>query len=274
MVPVAAAAPRPRPRSSAPPAGTTPSEVTAVHTAMLRCTLAADDSAAYWRRVDPSVAAEARADTAFRERWFGTKSEARVRGVLPALMARFDAFPEALTLLRELGAVPAALRPWICHFHVQLSDPVYRCFSGEFLPARRAHCYATVEREGVVRWLEEREPDRWSPATRLKFASNLLSTAAEVGIITNRRDPRKLVSPIVPPLALGYALYLLRGVEFAGTLMDNPYLASCDVTREAFVTAGARVPGLAVAELGGTVDLRWHSPSLLAWGREHLRGTP
>lgn len=267
-------APRQRRASSAPPAGSKPSEVTVVHTAMLRCTLAVDDSAAYWKRVDLTVPPEARAKLAFQERWFGTKSEARVRGVLPALVARFDAFPEAIALLRELGSVPSVVRPWICHFHVQLTDPVYRRFTGQFLPARRAQSYTALDREAVARWLEEREPERWSPATRLKFATNLLGTAAEVGVIANRRDPRKLARPLVPPLALGYALYLLRGLEFEGSLMDCPYLASCGVGPKGFVSAVSRVPGLAVAELGGTVELRWQSPSLLAWGREHLRGAP
>jgi hypothetical protein len=265
-----------RSRSGPPPApptvGSVPAETTAVHTGMLRCALAADDSAAYWKRVDPSVPAEARASVAFQERWFGTKSEARVRGLLPGLMARFDAFPEALELFKELGSVPGVLRPWICHFHVQLTDPIYRRFTGRMLPARRAQGYTALDREEVARWLGDKEPGRWSAVTRLKFASNLLGSAREVGLVASRRDPRKLVTPSVPALALGYVLHLLRAVEFEGTLTDNPYLASAGVTPETFTTAASRVPGLEVAELGGSVSLHWRSASLFGWGREFLGG--
>jgi len=42
---------------------------------------------------------------------------------------RYDAIPEALALLRELQSVPATVRPWICHLHTQLSDPLYRRFT-------------------------------------------------------------------------------------------------------------------------------------------------
>lgn len=105
-----------------------------MHTRILRCTLATEDSQAYWRNVDLAVPVEERASAAFEGRWFGLKSEARVEMLVRTMSERFDAFPEALGLLQALPALPAALRPWICHLHTQLSDPIYRRFTGEYLP--------------------------------------------------------------------------------------------------------------------------------------------
>src|SRR5690606_37776806 len=101
-----------------------------------RCMLAADDCYAYWRNVDTEIPPADRARVAFAERWFGTKSEARVRTIMTDMLERFDAYPEALALLHALGGVPSRLRPWICHVHTQLADPIYRRFAGELLPER------------------------------------------------------------------------------------------------------------------------------------------
>src|SRR5690606_11160181 len=55
-----------------------PAEVTAVHTRLMRCTLAVDDCATYWQKADLAVSPSERAKVAFERRWFGTKSEARL----------------------------------------------------------------------------------------------------------------------------------------------------------------------------------------------------
>jgi hypothetical protein len=250
-----------------------PVEATEMHTRILRCMLATDDCYAYWQHVDVSVPVEARAAVAFQERWFGVKSEARVHTLLPTMVERFDRYPEALALLRSLGSVPAVLRPWICHLHLQLSDPIYRRFTGEYLPERRAQGYAAVDRAVAARWVESVAPERWSATTTLKFASNLLSAAAEAGIIKERKDPRKLAIATVPDAAVGYALYLLRTVEFAGTLSDNPYLRSLGIDAGLFPVALARVPGIRYRGLGGVHEVDWRYPSLTAWGTETLGAT-
>lgn len=247
-----------------------PAEATTVHTRILRCMLAVDDCAAYWEHVDPSVPLAERASVAYRDRWFGVKSEARVRTLLPDMMARFDAAPEALALLREVSPLPARLRPWICHLHTQLADPIYRRFTGDFLPARRAQGLRSVDLEGVARWVQDVEPDRWAVATRTKFASNLLATAFDVGLVGARRDPRPLAVPTPPDAVVGYALQLLRGVVHAGSAIDNAYLRSIGVTADAFGAAVMRAPGVRFAQLGTTSELGFDEPSLLAWGRSHL----
>ncbi len=88
-----------------------PAEATTVHTSILRCMLATEDAYAYWRRVDLAVPVSERAKLAFDQRWFGTKSEARVEVLVRTLAERFDPYPEALACLQRLGTVPSSLRP-------------------------------------------------------------------------------------------------------------------------------------------------------------------
>jgi hypothetical protein len=247
-------------------------EVTTMHTRILRCTLATDDSQAYWRNVDLGVPVEDRARVAFEGRWFGLKSEARVDTLIRNMAERFDNFPEALALLRAVPSVPAALRPWICHLHTQLSDPLYRRFTGEYLPQRRAQGLRSLDRDTVARWVESLDPGRWSVITCRKFGTNLLATAVEAGLLENRRDPRELPPVAAPELALGYALYLLRTVRFEGALGDDPYLRSLGAWREMLPQLLHRVPGVAYQRLGRVADIEWQYPSLTTWGTHVLRG--
>lgn len=260
------------PRSAHPPASNAalsvrPTEARTVHTRLLRNMLAVEDSYAYWTRLDRSIPVTERPRVAFEQRWFGTKSEARVRTLLSDMVERFDAYPEALELLQSLGTIPAKLRPLLCHLHTQLADPIYRRFSGELLPQRRERGLVAIDRTTVARWVDSLEPGRWSAATCMKFASNLLATALEAGLIAGRRDPRKAVSPVVPDVVIGYALYLLRDVAIEGSLTDNPYLRSLGVTSGGFQPIGARLPGIQYAELGGSVELVFDAPGLAAWGK-------
>ena len=251
----------------------TVAEATAIHTRILRCMLAVEDSYAYWQHVDRGVPVKDRARVAFEHRWFGTKSEARLRTIMTDMVERFDAYPEALTLLQELGTVRSALRPLICHVHTQLADPIYRRFSGELLPMRRAQGLTTIDRETVARWIDGLEPGRWSSTTCIKFASNLLATALDAGLVNGRRDPRKLPALAVPDVVLGYVLYLLRGVRIEGSITDNPYLWSLGVAPGNFASFAARIPGIQFAELGGVIDLTWVDPGLPEWGQRNLGAT-
>lgn len=247
-----------------------PAECTEVHTRILRCMLATDDCLAYWRRVDPSVPVADRARLAFEQRWFGTKSEARVRTLVTDMVQRFDQYPETIALFPTLGRLPAAMRALVCHLHTQLADPVYRTFTGELLPRLRAEGRTTIDRASVSRWVEASHPGRWSPVTCTKFASNLLATALDAGLVEGRRDPRRLPFPSPPPVVVAYALYLLRGVTFEGTLTENPYLRSLGLGTEDLVRLSASLPGVRVAELAGIADVSFRAPALAAWGLEHL----
>ncbi len=247
-----------------------PSEATEVHSRILRLALGVEESRSYWEHVNPDVPVAHRALTAFEQRWFGSKSLPRVRFVLANFVGRYDAFPEALSVLRRWGSIDAATRQAICHFHLQLSDALYRRFTGSFLVDRRGLKDATVNRQVVLRWLKSEYPERWADATYVQFASKLLSAASEAGVITPKRDPRSLLIPKVSDEALTYLLYLLRDVRFAGTLTENPYLASVGLT-EAFVDQRLRaLRGLTFRRMGNLTEFEWEAPTLSAWAEAHL----
>ncbi len=245
-------------------------EATEVHTRILRLALGVEDARSYWEHVDPKVPTADRALVAFEQRWFGSKSLDRVRFLLSAFAERYDVFPEALHVLRRWRSMDAPTRQVICHWHLQLSDPLYRAFTGKFLVERRALREPKLDRDIVLRWVNTEFPDRWSAATCVQFASKLLSAASEAGVISAKRDPRALLLPKVPDLALAYLLYLLRGLRFAGTLTDNPYLASVGLVEGLLDQRLRALRGITFRRMAHLTEFEWEAPSLSAWAEVSL----
>lgn len=258
-------APSPATPPTASPPTDRPSEANAVHTRLLRLALGVEDSRSYWEHVDPSLPAQDRALVAFEQRWFGSKSLDRVRFLLANFVERYDAFPEALSALRRWAHMSAATRQLVCHFHLQLSDPLYRRFTGSFLVARRALPDAKVDRDVVLRWVKNEYPGRWSDATAVQFASKLLSAASEAGLLSPKRDPRNLLLPKLGDEALTYLLYLLRGVRFEGTLTENPYLASVGLEGGLLDQRLRNLGALRFRRMAQLTEFEWSEPSLAAW---------
>lgn len=248
------------------PSPSKPGEATEVHTGILRLALAVEESRAYWTHADPELppgTPSQRALQAFENRWFGAKTMPRIRFLLPNLAARYDAFPQSLAVLHRWAAMDAHTRRALCHFHMQLSDPIYRRFTGAFLVQRRNASGSDFDRDIVLRWVQHEFPDRWAPATCIQFASKLLSAASEAGLISPKKDPRKLLTPPVPELALAYMLYVLRGLRFDGTLVANPYLASIGLVHNDARLAS--LPGVQCRRMGDLVDFQWAAPDLAGW---------
>ena len=245
-------------------------EATVIHTRILRLALGVEDSRSYWELVDPTSPLVQRAQVAFERRWFGSKSLERVRFLLSTFVDRYDAFPEALAVLRGWRSMDASARQVICHWHLQLSDPLYRRFTGQFLVERRGLRDPKIDRDVVLRWVKNEFPDRWSEATCVQFASKLLSAASEASVISPNRDPRRLLLPKVPDLALGYLLHLLRGIRFTGTLIDNPYLASVGLT-DGFLDQRLRaLPGITFRRMAHLTELNWDQSTLTGWAEARL----
>lgn len=243
-------------------------QVDDLHTRLLKCDLVLDASRAYWQHRDATAQPPAAAQV-FEGGWFGAKSLARIKVLLTNLRARFDAFPEALAVLHRWQGMPPDVRAHICHWHLQLVDPLYRRFTAEYLPLRR-RLDATVSREQVVRFVGEQGHARWTMPTRIQFASKLTSCAHHAGLIGKGRTTRPVTLPRVDPLALGYLLYLLRGVSHPGAPLGNPYLASVGLTGGALHDRLRRVPGLTFRAQAGVVDLGWDHPDLATWAQAHL----
>ncbi len=248
-----------------------PREADVLHTRLLRLALGAEESRSYWENGHDTPSNE-RSTLAFEERWFGGKSLERVRFLLSSFVVRYDAFPEALHVLRRWRRMETLTRKLICHWHLQLSDPLYRAFTGTFLVerARTRTPESKVDRDIVRRWLKTTLPERWSEATYVQFASKLLSAASEAGLVTEKRDPRALLVPQVPDLALAYLLQLLRGIHFKGTLLENPYLESVGLTGPFLDARLRKLSGLEFRRMAHLTELSWESPTLRAWAEETL----
>jgi hypothetical protein len=250
--------------------GKSPAEATEVHTRMLRTALGIEASRAYWEQVDPSVPLADRAILAFEQRWIGAKSLPWIRLLLADFAARYDAFPQALVVLRNWRNMDPSTRQVLCHFHLQLSDPLYRRFTGRFLVERRGMSDPRVDREAVLRWIRNEFPDRWSESTCVQFASKLLGASSEAGLVSPKKDPRKLLLPKVPDLALAYWLYLLREIRFEGTLTDNPYLASVGLDGGFLDQRLRNLPGISFHRMGHLTEFNWAAPNLRSWAEATL----
>lgn len=244
-----------------------PEEVTEPHSRLLRVTLEEDNAREYWRRADAQQASPTRIDAAFKGYWFGARSMDRIRDLLHNFDARFAAFPHALAALSAWPDIDRQTRVLVCHWHVQLSDPLYRAFTGEHCPLAREGG-RTLSRDSVLRWVRSQDPqDRWGPATQAQFASKLLSCAHAAGLVTRIKDPRPLATPRVTSAALGYLLYVLRGVSFAGSLHDNPYLRSVGLVGGILDDRLRGLPGVAMRRIADLVELTFDHDSPVEWVR-------
>jgi hypothetical protein len=244
-----------------------PSEAVEFHSRLLRVTLEADNAREYWRRPAAHTHTPERVDTAFTEYWFGSRSMDRIRDLLNNFDERFGAFPAALDALAASPELDGETRVLICHWHVQLADPLYRAFTGGYCPSMREGG-RDLSRDTVLRWVRSQDPsERWSATTQAQFASKLLSCAHAAGLVTRTRDPRPLTTPRVTSAALGYLLYLLRGIEFAGSLHDNPYLRSVGIVGGVLDDRVRTLPGVSMRRVANHVEISFEHDSPLAWLR-------
>lgn len=261
----------PTPSSEAPnqprPAGELPTEETEVHTKIVSFGLGCEEARSYWRRVD-DPRADRTAMNAFRGQWFGQASENRCKRIMRNMRARYDAYPDALRVLSTWEPRDLEIRTVICHWHTQLADPLYRRFTGEYLEERRQTIGPEVDRSQVARWVAEQQPGRWKDATHREFASKLLSVAYKSGLVDSTRDPRPLVYPHVPDDALFYILHLLREVDFAGTLLDNPYLGSVGLTERFLEDRVRSLDGVELRRMGDLTEFDSRVDSLSDWAEE------
>lgn len=245
-----------------------PREATQVHTRLLKCALEVEDSRAYWAHADGLGSASAQ--RAFDEYWFGARSFSRIEVLLANMRSRFDAFPDALETLRRWAHMPPDTRRVVCHWHLQLADPLYRAFTGEYLVNRRLGLRVEVTRDLAVNWIVQHGSEEWTMATRIQFASKLLSATFSAGLVATNRDPRPVVIPRVPDDAVEYLMYLLREVQFEGTLLQNPYVASVGLEGSSLEDRLRSLPGLAFRRQGDLLDYGWRYPDLRAWSDANL----
>lgn len=247
-----------------------PCEAKEVHTRLLKCALEVEDSRAFWAHADATT--DVTAQQAFDEYWFGARSLPRIEVILTNMRARFGAFSAALDVLHRWPHMSPDTRRAICHWHLQLADPLYRRFTGTYLVARRASLRPEVTRDLVVGWVGQQGPGRWTISTRIQFASKLLSAAYSAGLMTSNRDPRPLAVPRIPDEALEYLMYLLRETMFEGTLLDNPYASSVGLDCSFLEDRLRSLHGLGFKRQGDLIDFGWRHKTLRSWADVNLSG--
>jgi hypothetical protein len=245
-------------------------EVLKVHSRMLRIPLVVEDSRAYWEHWRKDVPKTDRSRVAFEERWFGSKSMARVQALLSDFQHRFDAYPTALLVLTHWCPQDPVTRQNICHWHTQLTDPVYRQFTGSFLAERALQAQATIDRDVVYRWVVQSIGGDWSAATVQRMATSLLTAATAGGLCSDSVGSRQLAYPKVSDEALAYWMYFLRGLTFDGSLLNNPYLRSVGLSGEFLEQRLRRLPGLGFARMGDLHEFEWKYPDLITWAENTL----
>jgi Putative inner membrane protein (DUF1819) len=245
-------------------------EVNKAHSRMLRIPLVLEETRAYWTHWKGSVPKAERSQIAFEERWFGSKSMKRVQALLSDFGHRFEAYPTALAVLTHWCPQDPMTRQNICHWHTQLTDPVYRQFTGSFLAERALQAHATIDRDVVYRWVVPSIGGDWSAATVQRMATSLLTSATSAGLCSDSVGSRQLEHPRVTDEALAYWMYFLRGLTFDGSLLNNPYLRSVGLSGEFLEQRLRRLPGIGFARMGDLYEFEWKYPDLMTWAEKTL----
>ena len=244
-----------------------PKETSKVHTRLLKCALEIDGARAYWSYTDGS--APVVLQKAFNEYWFGARSLDRVKTLLANFRYRFNTYPQSLHILHHWPMTPD-IRRIICHWHLQLADPLYRAFTGNFLAERREGSRKEVTRDVVVTWVSSPETAHWQMSTRIRFASALLSCAFSAGLVGATRGSRPLLLPRIDDNALVYILYLLREIKFKGTLLDNPYLRSLGLAGKILEDRLHSLEALDFRRQSDLIDYGWTYSSLINWAKANI----
>jgi hypothetical protein len=246
-----------------------PCEEVSFHHRIQKLTLAIEESRIYWTHMRPNLPAREENRLAFEGRWFGAKSPARILVLMADFRARYATFRSAHAILQRLRSADPQTRQLICHLHLQLADPFYREFTGQWLAERR-DVGVMVDVHAVRRFVLARNPRGWSPSTCNQVARKLLAAAAEAGLVTPGPDPRLPTLPTLTDQALGYMLHLLRETTIGKPIFANDYLSSLGL-KGLFVQSRLNaLPWIRVLSAGNLTTIEWQFDSLGQWAEANL----
>lgn len=140
-------------------------EATEIHSRLVKCPLVLEESRAYWQRTARTGGVPTSKE-AFDQYWFGAKSLPWVKVLLLNLQSRFGAFPDSLQVLQGWTDMAPDTRVAICHWHMQLTDPLYRAFTGNYLVSRRESASPEIHGSSVVSWIKDNGQSNWTLATK------------------------------------------------------------------------------------------------------------
>jgi bacteriophage exclusion system BrxA-like protein len=201
-------------------------EVTTPHTGLLRLGLAVSHSVKFWSRATTDQPVDQICSAADREQWFGVLTESRLKYLVGQLQKRFP-YP-ARKLLSFRPRPEPHQNTLICHWHLQLTDPLYREYTSSFLLSCWSGPTTSVSIDSSASWVKRQPLAReWATSTQRRMASGLLSAATEAGLVARTgRNERELKLPTVDSENLMYLRKLLR--EADATDNEETYLMSLD----------------------------------------------
>lgn len=240
------------------------SETVEAHTRMMKCTLEVEPSRSYWKACATNGGPISK-EQAFENAVFGSKTYLRIERLMADMRHRYDDFPFALEVLGKWSHMELSDRVLICHWHTQLVDPIYRKFTGEYLVERYFGPSGTVDNDLAYHWIEVEVPGRWQIPTRKKIASKMLTSAQTAGIVSPNRNLKTIKFPRVSDLALTYLMYLLKEISYAGTAINNPYLASVGIDSEEAIRRLRKIQHLGFCRQGELISFEWHYSNMLDW---------
>lgn len=223
--------------------------------------MAVEDSRAFWRKYRPGQGRKETIEQAFEERWFGAKSYKRVEYLISSLEVRFEGFYDRL---KAWDPDEKQDRCWVCHFHLQFTDPLYRQFSDGYLSRRLERSEPSIENLSALDWLEGLEPGRWAAATAERLVSGLASCLTEAGFCAGRKSPRAISIPPISDTSLAYLLYFLKDAEFEGGLLTNPYIRATGLGSDLTLRL-KKLSGIEFQSRGDVSTIGWKHETFQDW---------
>lgn len=205
-------------------------EVSTHHTGLLRLGLAPSHSVTFWTRAKEDLSVDELCRLAAKQDWFGNLTSSRLRYLVAQLQKRFP-YP-ARELLGFQPRPEQAQDTLVCHWHLQLTDPLYRDYTSRYLIGCWSGPTTSVSIDSSAQWVKRQPSTRkWASNTQRRMASGLLSAATEAGLVARTgRNERELKLPPVSAEDLGYLDGLLRT---AGVKNREAYLVSVGKSGEA-----------------------------------------
>ncbi|MEL7334681.1 MAG: hypothetical protein AAFN70_00515, partial [Planctomycetota bacterium] len=100
------------------------------------------------------------------------------------------------------------------------------------------------------------------------------TSAMTVGLLESNRDPRSIAFPQVSDTVIAYLMFLLRQIEFSGSLLKNPYVASLGFDLETLVARLRMIPSLGFNRQGDLLHFGWRYEDLMRWAEGELSLAP
>lgn len=160
-------------------------------------------------------------DTAIRERWFGNRSDARVKNFLQVFNLRYRKYGKVFDLLLRYHQ-KFTLADWqvVVLVHLLVSDPFFRWFVSEFLA--KIPIKSPVSTQALFRSLNSTMPDHIRSNTRVTYAMKLITAAKAVGLI-DATEVNQTAHVSLSLLSLYYMLYFLESINMdPGDFLQSP----------------------------------------------------